>query len=64
MKNNYIIQLDGLRFFAVLSVMVGHWIAWRFDNPIFKGIPWAHGVYLFFVLSGFLITRILLTIVR
>jgi len=57
----YMPQLDALRFFAVLGVMVHH--NW---NP--KYLPWllgdlsfgALGVRLFFVLSGFLITGILL----
>ncbi len=61
MKNNYIIQLDGLRFFAVLMVMIAHWLQWQWTNPILTKIPFVHGVTLFFVLSGFLITRILLT---
>lgn len=58
MQNRYIVQLDGLRFFAVLMVMVAHWLQW--SNPILTKIPFVHGVTLFFVLSGFLITRILL----
>jgi len=59
--NNYIIQLDGLRFFAVLMVMIAHWMQWQWTNPIVVNFPFGHGVTLFFVLSGFLITRILLT---
>ncbi len=48
-------QLDGLRALAVAGVMYSHWLpAWQF------GVPFGAGVHLFFVLSGFLITRILL----
>lgn len=57
---NYKIQIDGLRFFAIISVMIGHWIAWDAYNPIVKNVPWGHGVILFFVISGYLITEILL----
>lgn len=60
MKNRYIVQLDGLRFYAVLMVMIAHWLQWQWTNPILTKIPFVHGVTLFFVLSGFLITRILL----
>lgn len=60
MNKQYIRQLDGLRFFAIVSVMIGHWYQWQINNLIFGKIPFAHGVLLFFVLSGFLITRILL----
>ena len=49
-------QLDGLRAFAVIAVAVSHW------TPGFLAgiVPWGTGVQLFFVLSGFLITGILL----
>ncbi len=48
-------QLDGLRAVAVTAVAWSHWLpSWQF------GLPLGAGVHLFFVLSGFLITRILL----
>lgn len=51
----YAPQLDGLRALAVAAVAFSHWLpAWQF------GVPFGAGVHLFFVLSGFLITRILL----
>src|ERR1700712_1457278 len=53
---NYFKQLDGLRFIAVTLVLVDHWSlkSIGFDAG-------SLGVSLFFVLSGFLITRILLS---
>ncbi len=54
----YMVQLDGLRAIAVLAVMVEHWVV---PNVGGLYIPWGTaGVHLFFVLSGFLITGILL----
>lgn len=58
--NGYIIQLDGLRFFAILSVMIGHWLQWQINRPVVTAFPFGNGVTLFFVLSGYLITDILL----
>ncbi|GAB3886337.1 acyltransferase family protein [Spirosoma agri] len=49
-------QLDGVRFLAVALVLFDHWMAGRVDLPL-----GALGVTIFFVLSGFLITRILLS---
>lgn len=56
----YMPQLDGLRALAVLAVWLEHW-----GVPPVPGLKYFHewgglGVYLFFVLSGFLITGILL----
>lgn len=50
------LELDGLRAVAVLSVAWSHWA----PNELLFGLPWGTGVQLFFVLSGFLITGILL----
>ena len=53
----YMPQLDGIRAIAVLMVFASHWIPWTYQ----AGLPWNNfGVDLFFVLSGFLITDILL----
>ena len=50
--SGYSPQLDGLRAVAVAAVAWSHWLpAWQF------GLPLGAGVHLFFVLSGFLITR-------
>ena len=59
MNQKRLIQLDGLRFIAVLMVMIAHWLQWQWGNEFVKSIPFHYGVVLFFVLSGFLITRIL-----
>jgi peptidoglycan/LPS O-acetylase OafA/YrhL len=59
--NKHLPQLDGLRGIAILIVVVGHLIVLNFGLgvTILGPIP-PLGVDLFFVLSGFLITRILL----
>ncbi|MEO5959741.1 MAG: acyltransferase [Opitutaceae bacterium] len=49
-------QLDGLRAVAFVWVAVSHWT----PHFLSKALPWGTGVQLFFVLSGFLITGILL----
>lgn len=55
----YMPQLDGLRALAVLAVCFDHWEI--SGLRYFRWIEWGHlGVWLFFVLSGFLITDILL----
>ena len=52
-------ELDGLRGIAILLVVVGHWI--HHPSLILWGPHWGwFGVNLFLVLSGFLITTILL----
>lgn len=51
----YFTQINGLRFLAIMAVLLEHWL------PEFIHLPLGHwGVVVFFVLSGFLITRILL----
>ena len=52
----HMVQFDGLRAFAIAAVAFSHWVP---ENLQF-GLPWGTGVQLFFVLSGFLITGILL----
>jgi len=52
----HFVQLDGLRTLAVSSVAWSHWASSRY----LFGLPWGTGVQLFFVLSGFLITGILM----
>lgn len=57
--NNYFPQLDSLRAIAVLLVIISHWFTHEqiLNRYTSNGIL---GVTLFFVLSGFLITGILL----
>jgi peptidoglycan/LPS O-acetylase OafA/YrhL len=55
--NGYKPQLDGLRAVAVAAVAWSHW-----ERPYQYGIPFGAGVHLFYVLSGFLITGILLRV--
>jgi peptidoglycan/LPS O-acetylase OafA/YrhL len=60
-EREYMPQLDSLRFFAVLAVLIAHDAQPERLPWIFGALPWgALGVRLFFVLSGFLITGILL----
>ena len=54
-QETYFSQLDGIRFIAVALVLLDHWLAESNVYPL--GVL---GVTLFFVLSGFLITRILI----
>ena len=59
MKNSlpYMPRLDGLRALAVFGVLIEHWI----PNEIIRSLSTGGaGVTLFFVLSGYLITRILM----
>lgn len=59
-KLKHIIQIDGLRCFAVLGVVFAHYIVSHLDNDTIRKIPFGSGVNLFFVISGYLITTILL----
>ncbi len=51
-----IAQIDGLRGLAFLGVAWLHWTPAPWHGPV----PWEIGLFLFFVLSGFLVTRNLL----
>ncbi|MBO9572189.1 MAG: acyltransferase [Chitinophagaceae bacterium] len=53
----YIKPLDSIRAFAVLLVIITHWFPETHKLNIYTGI--FNGVDIFFVLSGFLITKIL-----
>jgi peptidoglycan/LPS O-acetylase OafA/YrhL len=56
-RRPYFPQLDGLRAVAVAAVAWSHW-----ERPYQFGIPFGAGVHLFYVLSGFLITGLLLEV--
>ncbi|RYF78213.1 MAG: acyltransferase [Cytophagaceae bacterium] len=56
---NHLVQLDGVRFLAVALVLIDHWTAERLPPILFLPLG-SLGVTIFFVLSGFLISRILL----
>lgn len=58
-EHKHIAQIDGVRAFAVSGVMVSHFLPE--SNPLNIAAHWGRiGVLCFFVLSGFLITGILL----
>jgi peptidoglycan/LPS O-acetylase OafA/YrhL len=58
-RSEHMPALDGLRALAVLGVLVTHFLP--AGHPLLGVAPWGFlGVRLFFVLSGFLITSILL----
>jgi peptidoglycan/LPS O-acetylase OafA/YrhL len=60
-EKEHIVQLDGIRFFAVSMVILAHSVQWQWVQPWLTMLPLSQGVTLFFVLSGFLITKILLS---
>lgn len=55
---NYLVPIDTLRVLAVFLVFIEHWLPLSFDYRLFSPAYW--GVRLFFVISGFLITGILI----
>ncbi len=56
-KLSYMPRLDGLRGIAIGAVLIAHFV----PNPMVAAFrPGGFGVILFFVLSGYLITRILM----
>lgn len=60
MHKNFYPHLEGLRGYAVFFVLISHWlIISYFPQLIFLKLGFL-GVNIFFVLSGFLITEILL----
>jgi peptidoglycan/LPS O-acetylase OafA/YrhL len=64
LKNNssieYQVQIDGLRFLAILGVLTQHWWTAFIFNPYLSRVPYGTGVNLFFVISGYLITMVLI----
>lgn len=57
---SYVPELDGMRAFAVLAVLMSHYGLGETFARFSHSLPWGlMGVWAFFVLSGFLITNIL-----
>jgi len=57
-----VLGLDGIRAYAVVTVVVLHlqlFIHWYYESSPMYSLIW-HGVEIFFVLSGFLITHLLM----
>ena len=61
-KNNYIPQIDGLRAVAVLSVILYHANFKIFGINFFDGGYF--GVDIFFVISGYLITKLIISEIK
>lgn len=53
-------NLDGLRAFAIILVMLHHVLTWSGHAMFRTALPDLNGAHLFFILSGFLITTSLL----
>lgn len=60
MSDNRIPSLDGLRAISISMVILGHLVKWKHVSAELLGSYGAMGVFIFFVLSGFLITNLLL----
>jgi len=56
--NTFLKQMDGLRCLAVMGVLILHFVVIK--NEYVKRVPCGYGVNLFFVISGYFITRILI----
>jgi peptidoglycan/LPS O-acetylase OafA/YrhL len=55
-SSGHLVQIDSLRTIAIFAVMYAHWM----PPSLQLGLPWYSGVTLFYVISGYLITGILL----
>jgi peptidoglycan/LPS O-acetylase OafA/YrhL len=53
-------SLDGLRAISITLVVLSHLLAWKQVSPGLVGRYGKLGVHVFFVLSGYLITKLLL----
>src|SRR5579864_8907010 len=60
MKNERIPSLDGLRAISIALVIFSHLVQWKHIAPTYLAGYGLFGVFVFFVLSGYLITNLLL----
>ncbi|HEY8670313.1 MAG TPA: acyltransferase, partial [Terriglobales bacterium] len=60
MSTQRIPSLDGLRAISIALVLLSHWVTWSRVSPLLIQSYGKLGVHVFFVLSGYLITNLLL----
>src|SRR5947209_3439497 len=60
MSERRIPSLDGLRAISITLVMLSHLLKWKHISVAVLGAYGSLGVFIFFVLSGYLITNLLL----
>ena len=56
MQRRIIFNVQLLRFIAAGSVLFTHTYTLLLSSPVLAAVPWTHGVDIFFVISGFIMT--------